>query len=523
MAMQPLREKSRQGQVTNSVNIPGPTKGWYVNDNLASMPPKTAYVLENFFPYEDYVKLRGGAASYATGMGGSNTVERLMVYHGGSTEKMFACAGGSIYDVTSGGAVGAAAVSGMSNNKWDYVNFTTSGGSYLLAVNGADDGRLYDGSSWAATAITGVTESTLFAVAAFKNRLYFVKNNSTSIWYLGTDAIAGAATEFPVGGVFPLGGTVVAIGTWSVDAGDGRDDRFVILTSEGEVAIYSGSYPGDTAWSLTGLYRVGKPVGSPRCMQKFGGDLGILCIDGIVPLSKVLQLDSAALIDTSITKPIAPEWRRLMDGRSELTGWQMLVHGHQQWFIVNLPRPTGQPYYQLAANLVTGAWCRFKGWDANCWALLDNDIYYGTSDGRVMKADTGGQDDGAPYTGTAFFSFNDFKRATLRKSLRMGRVNMQSSFNPTIKLSPRFDYNYDLPSGPTASTAPTSGAVWDTATWDGSSWPAVTTMNYAKWVGQNGLGTMVAPVVQVTTGTSSDIDVRLTSVDLTYEVGGAFG
>lgn len=522
MLRTPLREKSKWGRIVTNVNMPSPTKGWYVNDNLASMPPETAYVLENWFPYEDYIKLRGGSSAFATNMG-AYTVERLMIYKGGATEKMYACVNGKIYDVSAGGSMSSAAVSSLTNNKWDYVNFTTSGGSFLLAVNGADDGRLFDGSSWTTTSITGVSESALNAVTAFKNRLYFIEAGTSNIWYLAVDSIAGAATKFSVGGVFPLGGTVAAIGTWSVDAGDGRADRFIIVTSEGEVAIYTGSYPGDAAWTLTGLYRCGKPIGAPRCLQKFGGDLAVLTIDGIVPLSKLLQLDTSALIDTAITKPIAPEWRRLMASRYTYSTWQMVVHPKEQMFILNLPRPTGQPYYQLAANLVTGAWTRFSGWDANCWAVFGNNIYYGTSDGRVMLANSGGLDDGAPYTGTAFFSFSNLKSPAMRKFMRMGRVNLQASFVPTTKLTAKFDYNYDLPSSPTASSAPPAGAVWGTAVWGTSKWPSVSVDNYAMWTSLNGLGTMVAPVVQITSGTSSDIDVRLTSVDLMFETGESFG
>jgi hypothetical protein len=89
------------------------------------MAPTDAVTLDNLFPGVSSVALRGGYANHATGMSGQ--VETLMTYNGGATDKMFAIASGSVYDVTSAGAVGAAVVTGLTNSRWESANITTAG------------------------------------------------------------------------------------------------------------------------------------------------------------------------------------------------------------------------------------------------------------------------------------------------------------------------------------------------------------------------------------------------------------
>jgi hypothetical protein len=59
-----------------------------------------------------------------------------MAYSSGTSNKLFAVSDGKIYDATNTGAVGAAAVSGLTNSKFQYTNITTSGSV------------LFDGSQW---------------------------------------------------------------------------------------------------------------------------------------------------------------------------------------------------------------------------------------------------------------------------------------------------------------------------------------------------------------------------------------
>ncbi|MBV5268006.1 MAG: hypothetical protein JZU67_05800, partial [Burkholderiaceae bacterium] len=133
-------------QRSQSVSVAAPIGGWNARDSLGAMDPLDAVTLTNFWPGTNSVILRNGYTKYATGITG--VVQSLFAYSSGTSNKLFAVAVDSIYDVTAGGAVGAASVTGLSNAKFQYINITTTGGSYLMCVNGADKLRTFDGTSW---------------------------------------------------------------------------------------------------------------------------------------------------------------------------------------------------------------------------------------------------------------------------------------------------------------------------------------------------------------------------------------
>ena len=145
--------------VSQPVSVPAPVGGWNARDSLAAMSPQDAVVLQNWFPATTECALRSGYTQHATGITGQ--VETIMAYAGATTNKLFAIAGGKVYDVTSSGAVGAAAVTGLTNSRWGYCNIATGGGNFLSMANGVDAPRNYNGTTWSTPAITGVTATKL--------------------------------------------------------------------------------------------------------------------------------------------------------------------------------------------------------------------------------------------------------------------------------------------------------------------------------------------------------------------------
>ena len=90
-------------------SIPAPIGGWNARDSLANMKPTDAVSLTNYFPTATNVVLRGGYQKHATGFPGQ--VETLMPYNGATSQKLFAISNGGIYEATTAGSIGAAAVS----------------------------------------------------------------------------------------------------------------------------------------------------------------------------------------------------------------------------------------------------------------------------------------------------------------------------------------------------------------------------------------------------------------------------
>lgn len=235
--LRPIRANPSRQPVSTGSSIPAPVGGWDAVSAIADMPEDRALVLENWFPTTVDVRVRRGHQIAGAGMG-DGVVDTLMVYNGLTiaTSAMFAATGNKFYDVSASGNAVATTETGLANNRWQYINFTTSGGKFLWACNGADAPRHYNGSVWAQPSITGITASDVINVNGHKGRIWLVLRDSTKAAYLPTGAIAGAATTFELGGLFTQGGYLVAMATWTRDGGSGTDDLAVFISSRGQVA-----------------------------------------------------------------------------------------------------------------------------------------------------------------------------------------------------------------------------------------------------------------------------------------------
>jgi hypothetical protein len=150
-----------QGRSATTASMAAPIGGWNARDSLAEMNPLDAVQMVNFFPTPTDVQLRKGWTKFSTGITGN--VDTLINYptSTGIGYKLFAFAGDKIYDATSSTAT--VVFSGLSNAIWQYVNISTTGGDFVIAVNGVDPALIYDGTSWAymATTQTAQTISTI--------------------------------------------------------------------------------------------------------------------------------------------------------------------------------------------------------------------------------------------------------------------------------------------------------------------------------------------------------------------------
>ena len=142
-----------------TTSMAAPIGGWNNRDSLAEMPPLDAVQMVNFFPTPTDVTLRKGWVKTSTGITGQ--VDTIINYPTSSGFKLFAFAGSNIYDATASTAT--VVFSGLSNSKWQFVNITTAGGTFIIACNGVDPVLIYDGSFWAymATTSTAQTISTI--------------------------------------------------------------------------------------------------------------------------------------------------------------------------------------------------------------------------------------------------------------------------------------------------------------------------------------------------------------------------
>lgn len=470
-------------KVARGASIPAPVGGWDAYSPIAQMPPTSAVQLDNWFPQPDWVEVRRGHVVHASTRT-NLPVETLATYNGVSSSKMFAVSNGSIFDVTSSG--GSALVTGLVNSRFQNINFAGTGGNFLYMVNGADTPRYYDGTTWQTATITGtgIVPEDFINLNAHKNRLWFVINNSSDAAYLAVDSIQGAATKFPLGGLFTKGGYVMAMGTWSVDGGNGPDDYAVFVSSMGQVAIYSGTDPA-TDFSLVGVFDMGAPIGR-RCLTRVGADIAIICLDGVVPLSRAMIFERAAVQKVSLTARIQRVMNDAARNYRDNFGWELVSYPRGTRAILNIPVEENTEQQQYVMNTLSGAWCRFIGMNANTWALLNELLYFGGNDGNVYLADTGGTDNGQTLHADMITAFNYFKSRGNQKRWTMCRplLTTDQSVNPGLAFN--VDFQLDAPVS-TPSTSIIPGGQWDASRWDNAVWGgAISTQ--ATWQSVAGLG-----------------------------------
>ena len=499
---------------SGSVSLPAPVGGWNARDSLGDMPATDAVYLVNWFPATTECVLRKGYSKWATGITG--TVETLMDYESGTASKLFAIANGSVYDATSQGAVGAAAVTGLANSRWQYCNVSTSGGSFLYMANGTNTPYLYNGSTWTSItgastpAITGVTTTTLNNPILFKQRVFFTQTQSLKTWYLPVSSVGGAAQPIDISQYAYKGGYVVQHATWTLDAGYGADDYYVVYTSKGQVVVFKGTDPSSvTTWAMIGVWDLGTPVGT-RCMYKYGGDLLLLGTDGVTPMASELQ---SSRLDPRVALTDKIQWAvsESISLYGSQFGWQLLFYPQENQLWLNVPNTSGT--LQYAMNSINKQWCSYSGWNASCFELFQDEPYFG-GNGYVARAYYTNADDGSNITGSALQAFSDFGSPGQLKRFTMAKPIFRTTGNPAIYANINLDFNLDDPTT-ILNFTPTPAGSWDSAIWDTSLWGGGMQV-LQQWQGLNGVGYYGAPIVKTS---SRGLDTRWVSTDLVIEKG----
>jgi hypothetical protein len=504
-----------------SYTIIPPVRGWITNE-LANAKPGGALQLENWFPTRTGARTRGGSRKYATISTGP--VLRAWTFKSGLVEEFFASDATKIFNITTvanPNVIPTPVVTGQTSGYYSTAQASNAGVTILSVVNGTDTPKYYDGAAWASHAFTGLaTPQDLSFVWLFASRLFYIQKNTMNAWYLPVDSINGVLAKFSLAGIFQKGGSLLFGGKWSLDSGDGLDDKCVFVSTEGEVAVYQGTNPGSAAdWQKVGLYSITPPMG-PNANMQAGGDLLIATEDGIVPISEAVNKDVAALSLAAITQNIQTAWKREVSSRASLP-WEIMKWPTNNLMIVSLPRVTDDlPKLCYASNLETGAWNTITGWDTRCVARFGVNGYFGTNDGTVHQMDVGGTDDGLPYTCTFVGLPDHVKSIGQTKTVYSARSTFQANVPFIPKISVSTNYKVSLPAVPT-STADFLSDVWDVGLWDVAIWDAGSATEVStKWVSIGKSGFSIMPQLQITCGITATPRIEMIAFDIIYERGG---
>jgi hypothetical protein len=547
----------RKPRISTPKRYTSPIGGWVANRNIAQPTapgePQAAAILDNFFPYATTVIMRRGSELHATLGDSTQPVRSLFKYVNGSNQRLFGATDTQIFDITlvqspyswrigtgteddiktdqndllgEFSTKGLNVLNNLKNGDWSVVQFATSGGIFLRGVNGEDTPFVYDGAAFSTapalilpTTETAVKPEDMAFVWAYKNRLFFVQRNSLNVWYLPVDQIGGELKKFPLGGIFGEGGSVLFGASWSLDSGSsgGLSEQCIFVSTEGEVAVFQGANPGDASdWNKVGVYKIGKPLGRKATIRA-GGDLIIATTTGFIPLSQAIQRDVAALSPASVSYPIVDAWNEACMLRGN-TGWHAMLWAERQMVLVVPPHLNGSSPVMFVANALTGKWCRFTGWTSNCMEVFQGQLYFGSLEGEVIKANIGGSDKGNTYTAAYLPLFEDYGQPAFLKLAKLVRFTIRAAAKLNMAVKLHVEYDKELPPAPNA-TAVTSTQEWGTAIWGESAWGAASqTILNNDWQAIGGGGYVVAPSCQVTSGYVVPLDAEIMSTDLTFEM-----
>lgn len=500
---QALQRSTQAVKTAVNRSVPAPTGGWDTESPIAKMPAKNAVLLDNMIPRAADCVMRKGYMQQTSGF--TDPVETLIAWRGDAAgDKLFACSGASIYDVTDSGALGSAVWTASASSfsaRFKSTNFANDAGAFAIAVNGVNVPLRYTGTAFAELTITGSVGSItldptkLSDVMSHKRRLHFIEKDTLRVWFLETSAIQGAAGLLDLGPVFNKGGRLIAEGTWTLDGGQGPDDMAVYITTKGQVAIFQGLDPADADnWSLIGVYDLAEPIGD-RCLIKWGSDLAIITRDGVVPLSQALNKDRAQDDLVALTAKVASAFSKSASSYGSLFGWSGLLYSASvagSIAIVNVPTEEGASAVQYVQSMINGSWCRFTGLNAICWEVANGNLYFGAAE-AVYQADTGSTDDGEIIVADVKPAFSNFGYAA-NKQFTSIRPLMKAPAIIKPALEILTDYQERIP-----TAVPTVVEAGDISDEDSDA-------IRGDWTGATGLGYVGAPRMRIAIQGAADVD-----------------
>lgn len=488
----PQARKVSRSRRAIPTTLAAPTGGLNGRDALMDQAPNDAFRMENWVPRGTSCDTRGGSVNFATGIPGA--VESVEVYTGTGGNKMLAFGNGSIYDVSLGGAAGAAIATGRTSDKVQTAMFSNAGAQLLQVYSGADQPLSYNGTAMAALTITGLTgsQNTLFCPMTFKSRLFLAQAAQLGFYYLAIGAIQGAASFFDLQQQCLRGGSIAVLTSFSQDSGNGPSDYALFVTTEGEYVVYAGTDPSNAAtWSLVARYYGPPPIGK-KGYFKFRGDVYFITEEGILSFAEIRQYGEEDHTTSFLTDKLGKLFKDAVTYQGT-HGWSGMIYPRGGLVIINLPMTAAESggYTQFVlSTLGKDAWTQFLGWNALSWALFNRRAYFGTADGRVVLADEGYADNGMQVNCVARQAWNTFDDQNglgdADKQFHIVTFAMAADGAPAIQASLNVNYEDDEPqfSVPLVSVA---GADWDVADWDVADWAgSATTQTISVPVGKIG-------------------------------------
>lgn len=465
--------------VGNLVTVPYCTGGWNTKDPLPSMAPQDAVILDNYIVENERIVSRAGYDESADELDGD--VESIFEFANDDEIKIISSAGDKIYEGLSPSVneIG----SGYMNARWQGFMMNQN----LLLFNGEDIPQKYDGTTLSANTFTGsgLVVTNLVGGTSFKNRIIIWENNKCGFWFGDSDAISGALDFFDLSFVTRRGGYVIACASWSYNSpgGTGLQARLAIFMSTGEALVYEGTDPGTAeSWAIVGRYKVAPPI-SQRAIIELAGDILIVNKFDLISFSAVIQTGENPDTQSKLVGAI----RAAVAAYGLNFGWQLLNFPLSALIIVNVPTSTNSTYQQFVINTRSGGCSRFTGYNARCFAVYNNLLYFGGL-GTINQALVGDDDNGEFINVDSQSAFNTLGT---NKEKTLNYVKPYMAIDNDISFGAALNYDFQSKTLATQQLISNSGNLWDTFFWDTVFWSAEDEIKSVQY-GASGQGVFVS-------------------------------
>ena len=547
------KPKYPQGQNTQSVGVPSPIDGIVATGLFqgtggggtmaeGEKGPASAIWLYNMVAAEFGCRVRAGSRDFATHipdtLGTLGQVRTVLYFNsvisGGVDDRIFACTDIGVFDITGGGDGGAGWVPVLTwpnqgnNAGWvASLNYTNVAGDHYLLIADEDNGYyIYDGAVWAAGTFTGggstpPDPADLAHISEWNGRIWFVEKNTARAWFLDPLALTGDITPLDAGSRFKDGGHLVQTTTWTLDDGAGMDDKFVMISSAGDVLVWQGVDPTvATDLTLVGRWQVGSVPEGRRVMSDWGGDVLILSTAGAITVSALLTGTSALNRDKYLSKNISQYIRQEMEKTLEDYGWAAQLVPREGIAIISVPQASNTAPIQFVLDTATQSWSMFRDLDMVSMVRYGSDFIFGTSAGKVQflegTLDNIGLDgvSGTAITFSMLTHYSGLGQAAQWKRPQFIRPYWIGAQQPVFNIQIRFDFDVEeLRVAP--AYLPKDLSQWDSAIWDADVWEG-TAQSYLETIGVGGMGRHMAIAIR---GNATN-DLSYVGADVMYDTGG---
>lgn len=543
-----MRAAARVGRYQGSrqkalpVSIPAGTEGINASAPLARMNPQECIFSYNMLPTDFGMVTRKGYSEHANGWTGGYA-KTVIPFEGNtvSDSKLFVANPSGIWDVSTAGETSPTQVVTFSTTTGNagicsFIQFSTDGDEqYILLCDGANGYYVYTQSTdtWAkiaqgagATQIDNVDPATFDFVMVWKKRVWFIQRDKGSAWYLSPGALYGAATEFNFSDQFRFGGVLCSLHNWTLDGGDGIDDKLVAISRGGDVCVYQGTDPAAVStFELRGTWYVGEVPEGRRFASEHSGELYILSKRGLSAMSRVVN--GVTSEESRLTHKIDPYIRPVLDEELDDFGWDVHVDQTQDLLTVNSPPRTNVEQQNFVMYLGRGSWGIARGlpmahsvnWRGEvywCDNVLSK-IYKKTGYVDQVYLDAATDGDPVAIDWQVLSAYHDFGEENGARFKRIPFIRPMFSGEggaPAFNVNAYFDYDLSEITSPPTLTG-SSESAWDSGAFDTALWGgSIEASDRPK--GGSGIGRHVAVNIR---GRTSDL-TTLIGFDLTVELGG---